>query len=84
MLPPDIPEPPGEGAPCNGCGMCCVLALCPLAAMAKAKGPPCEHLLWHKVERRFRCEMVVVADEVGGETAVVVRKALGIGNGCLS
>jgi hypothetical protein len=28
------PDKPAEGAPCNGCGVCCISALCGLAALA--------------------------------------------------
>jgi hypothetical protein len=55
----DAPAKPPEGAPCNGCGVCCAMTRCPAGwlFLPLAKGP-CPALEWQDGERRYRCGLV--------------------------
>jgi hypothetical protein len=55
----DAPPKPAEGAPCNGCGICCVVEPCPVAwlLLPLDKGP-CVALEWDGESVRYRCGMV--------------------------
>jgi len=52
------PDKPSVGAPCNGCGVCCALAPCPLSRFLLGhRGGPCPALRW--AESRYVCGLVV-------------------------
>ena len=59
-LPPDAPDKPALGSPCNGCGVCCAAELCPLGRVIfrKSRGP-CPALTWRTAEQRHDCGLVV-------------------------
>lgn len=43
----DAPAKPAVGAPCNGCGVCCVLTPCPLSRFFLGhRSGACPALLW--------------------------------------
>lgn len=85
-----IPKP-AFGSPCNGCGLCCVAELCPVAEIVfPDHGPlgPCPALQW--VGPLARCGMMIepgrymigqlsFADGFIGE---VIQSLLGSGLGC--
>jgi len=52
------PKPP-EGAPCNGCGVCCALETCPVARLRflQKKGP-CPASMWSVTESRYHCGLM--------------------------
>ncbi len=54
------PPKPEMGKPCNGCGVCCAFATCPVARVFlwRAKGP-CPALEWHGHEGRYLCGMLL-------------------------
>ena len=47
-LHPHAPAKPAEGAACNGCGVCCAAAPCPLGVLiSRRTSGPCAALEWH-------------------------------------
>lgn len=55
----DAPPPPAPGAPCNGCGLCCAWAPCPLGMVVSGRRHGrCRALRWDAVRLRYHCVMV--------------------------
>ena len=54
------PSKPALGATCNGCGVCCAAATCPVARvfLMQWRGP-CQALEWEAGAGRYRCGMLV-------------------------
>ena len=53
---PQAPPKPVEGAPCNGCGVCCLAQPCPLGmVLSGARSGACRALSWHDEGSRYRC-----------------------------
>lgn len=75
-----LPNKPAYGKPCNGCGMCCATEICPAGRMIfPADTPtPCPALRWDG--EKTRCGLVLTEERFGMEP--LLRKALGIGEGC--
>jgi hypothetical protein len=70
---------PVYGSPCNGCGLCCALELCTVAAFKHpADKPPCRYLVYQ--ENRSVCALVKT--EIENNMEPLLQKLLGIGNGC--
>lgn len=60
---PDAPAKPPPGAPCNGCGVCCLLAPCPVGiVLSRRWRGPCAALRWVGAERRYRCGALLAAE----------------------
>ncbi len=56
LLHVDAPPKPAEGAPCNGCGVCCAAAPCPLGMLlSRQRRGACKALLWLDDDRRYLC-----------------------------
>ena len=55
----DAPLKPPEGKPCNGCGVCCLAAPCPVGMLVsrRTRGP-CAALRWSDAQRRYRCGLL--------------------------
>lgn len=54
------PPKPAVGAPCNGCGVCCGIAPCPLSrALLGHRGGACPALAWQADARRYVCGLLV-------------------------
>lgn len=52
------PKPP-VGAPCNGCGLCCLAEPCPLGMLvSRRRHGACAALQWHGPGQRYRCGLV--------------------------
>lgn len=52
------PPKPAVGAPCNGCGVCCAIAPCPLSRLLLGhRAGKCPALIWQ--ESRYGCGLVV-------------------------
>ena len=88
---PDAPPKPAHGAPCNGCGLCCLVEPCPLGMLVSRKrAGACEALRWSEQESRYRCGMVSDAADVMGPrwgwAAPIVqrlaRRWISAGSGC--
>lgn len=52
------PDKPPVGAPCNGCGVCCAIAPCPLSRflLGHRTGSPCPALRWE--DARYLCGLI--------------------------
>lgn len=47
------------GAPCNGCGLCCLAEPCPLGMLlSRRRRGACVALRWSEAEQRYRCGAV--------------------------
>jgi hypothetical protein len=54
------PPKPAWGAPCNGCGVCCLAEPCPVGILAsRRRHGACDAVIWMPEERRYRCGMVL-------------------------
>lgn len=52
------PPKPAVGVPCNGCGVCCSYAPCPLSRLLLGhRAGKCPALVWQ--ESRYACGLVV-------------------------
>ncbi len=53
------PDKPVAGAPCNGCGVCCTLAPCPLGILVsrRTRGA-CAALTWSDDKGLYRCGLI--------------------------
>lgn len=64
---PDAPAKPAWGAPCNGCGVCCLMEPCPVGmVLSRRRRGPCAALRWVPAERRYRCGALAAPGEVLG------------------
>jgi hypothetical protein len=62
---PAAPPKPAFGAPCNGCGVCCLAQPCPLGMVLSARRHgPCAALRWHARESVYRCGAIAQPREV--------------------
>jgi hypothetical protein len=70
----DAPAKPAEGQPCNGCGVCCAVTLCPLGRLRfwRMDGP-CPALTWQDGERHYVCRLA---------TNRLTRRWIAAGTGC--
>jgi hypothetical protein len=68
-LHPEAPAKPATGAPCNGCGLCCLSEPCPLGmVVSRRRTGACVALRWNDGDRRYRCAMVADPGGVTGWT----------------
>lgn len=62
---PEAAAKPLPGAPCNGCGVCCLMEPCPLGRLLSARRyGACLALRWHAGARQYRCGAITVPAEV--------------------
>lgn len=90
-LQPEAPTKPAEGAPCNGCGLCCLAEPCPLGVLvSRRRSGPCVALRWSDDDRRYWCGMVADPSGVIGTTqpwvvrclSALARRWIASGVGC--
>ena len=56
LLHPQAPPKPDAGKPCNGCGVCCAAAPCPLGMwLSRRRQGACVALAWSDKQERYRC-----------------------------
>jgi hypothetical protein len=56
LLEPAAPPQPRPGAPCNGCGVCCTWAPCPLGVLLSLRlRGRCRMLRWNAEAGRYHC-----------------------------
>ncbi len=56
LLHADAPPKPPEGQACNGCGVCCATAPCPLGMVAsRRRHGACAALAWAGTGGHYRC-----------------------------
>ena len=53
---PEAPHKPALGAPCNGCGVCCLAEPCPLGqVISRKRSGACDALRWDAAAGLYRC-----------------------------
>jgi hypothetical protein len=53
---PEAPPKPALGAPCNGCGLCCLAEPCPLGqVISRKRSGACDALRWDQAHSLYRC-----------------------------
>ena len=63
-LHPAAPAKPAEGAACNGCGVCCTAAPCPLGQwISKRRVGACHALRWDAQAARYQCGVVMAPQD---------------------
>ncbi len=87
----EAPDQPEVGAPCNGCGVCCAVAPCPLGVLAsrRTKGP-CAALVWMPDPGRYRCGLIEAPEQhlprglgrLAPALARLARRYVSAGSGC--
>ncbi len=87
----DAPPKPAEGAPCNGCGLCCLAEPCPLGMLvSRRRHGACVALRWDDAQTRYLCGMVADPGSVTGlrhrwiaaPMAWLARRWIAAGVGC--
>lgn len=74
-----LPSKPPFRSPCNHCGICCALTLCPVGALAFPEAQaPCPALFYEN--EQARCGLVAMEVAAGAEP--LIQQGLGIGCGC--
>jgi hypothetical protein len=59
FLRPEAPPKPPEGVACNGCGVCCVAAPCPLGMLlSRRRFGRCRALKWDGARAVYRCGVI--------------------------
>jgi hypothetical protein len=54
------PPKPAWGAPCNGCGVCCLAEPCPVGMLvSRRRTGACAAVTWVEEEQRYRCGVVL-------------------------
>lgn len=62
---PGAAQKPLVGAPCNGCGVCCLMEPCPLGVVLTGRRTgACSVLHWQPQHRLYRCGAIVSASDV--------------------
>jgi hypothetical protein len=57
---PAAPRKPAEGAPCNGCGVCCTVQPCPLGMVLSGRRTgACAALRWDGTAALYRCGALI-------------------------
>ena len=82
---PEAPPKPAEGAPCNGCGLCCLAEPCPLGMLLTGRrSGPCALLRWDEAARCYRCAAISEAPEGawGGLRRRLAARWIAAGQGC--
>jgi len=59
------PAKPALGTPCNGCGLCCLVAPCPLGILlSRRRRGACAALRWESVSATYQCGAIVQPQQV--------------------
>jgi hypothetical protein len=72
------PAKPSWGAPCNGCGVCCLSEPCPVgvAASLRRRGA-CRALRWDAALARYHCALMTLPVLNG-----LIKRWIAAGQGC--
>jgi hypothetical protein len=85
------PPKPAWAEPCNGCGVCCAYAPCPVGILiSKRRTGACAALEWSDTESRYRCGVLVHPAHYTGLEAVwlqsltrrLAQRMISAGSGC--
>ena len=64
---PEAPSKPALGAPCNGCGVCCLAEPCPLGqVISRKRSGACDALRWSEANMVYRCGVLTDTEAVLG------------------
>jgi hypothetical protein len=64
---PEASSKPALGAPCNGCGVCCLAEPCPLGqVVSRKRSGACDALRWDGAQRLYRCGVLSDTEGVLG------------------
>ncbi len=64
---PAAPPKPAEGQACNGCGVCCLSAPCPIGILvSRRRSGACKALQWSAPDSRYVCGMLSAPLQVLG------------------
>ena len=59
------PAKPAWGAPCNGCGVCCLSEPCPVGMiLSRRRAGACLALQWDEPGKRYRCGALDAPEQV--------------------
>lgn len=62
---PLAPPKPAPGAPCNGCGVCCLLEPCPLGVLLSGRRHgACSAVRWDATVTAYRCAALTEPGQV--------------------
>jgi hypothetical protein len=85
------PDKPAMGAACNGCGVCCAVAPCPLSrVLLNHRAGACPALTWLEADGRYACGLVRtparhlrwLPPALEGLAARLARRWISAGSGC--
>jgi len=92
---PEAPPKPPVGAPCNGCGVCCLAEPCPAGMLISRKRlGACDALVWSAASdtapARYQCGLMLRAAGPDGRAGPFwrrmwlawVRRLISAGSGC--
>ena len=66
---PEAPAKPREGAPCNGCGVCCLSEPCPLGMiLSRKRSGACTALRWSDALAQYRCGALTEPEQIAKDT----------------
>ena len=66
---PSAPSKPALGAPCNGCGVCCLAQPCPIGmVLSRRRHGACVALRWSEKQSIYRCGAIVQPAQVLHDT----------------
>jgi hypothetical protein len=89
LIEPEAPAKPALGAPCNGCGLCCLHAPCPLGVLVSRRWRgACAALRWDATQRRYQCGLLVPTRPPRGPrwwrvmVHALLRRWIAAGQGC--
>lgn len=90
-LHPAAPPKPPVGAACNGCGVCCTVAPCPIGMLiSRRRSGRCKALVWQDEAARYVCGVLTGSEQLGGNRwpglRQIVRgwaaRSISAGSGC--
>ena len=90
-LQPQAPAKPPLGAPCNGCGLCCLAEPCPLGMwLSRRRHGACAALRWSPQAQRYQCGALSEPASVTGWRSpwllrlftAMARRWIAAGKGC--
>jgi hypothetical protein len=85
----DAPLKPAWGKPCNGCGVCCLVAPCPIGILvSRRRSGACAALRWRAPQRRYVCGLMAEPESfvrprwAAAGIARLARRMIAAGSGC--
>lgn len=77
QIQPQAPAKPTMGAPCNGCGLCCLAEPCPLGSLLSLRRTgPCRVLQWDAGINQYRCGALGQSVQAAARAPITVHTVL--------